>query len=54
MTPAAVETLQGGIQDVTIPTLVIAGSKDTLTSYEEVVEPIHAALTQSERAFVDH
>ena len=49
MTPAAVETLQGGIQDVTIPTLVIAGSKDTLTSYEEVVEPIHAALTQSEK-----
>jgi predicted dienelactone hydrolase len=49
MTPAALETLQGGIETVSIPTLVMAGSKDTLTSYEDVVAPIYESLTQDSK-----
>lgn len=49
MTPAALETLIGGIASVSVPTMVLGGSKDTLTSMEMTVNPIFNKLTSSSR-----
>ena len=49
MTPAALETLMGGIESVSVPTMVLGGNKDTLTPMETVVTPIFDRLTAASR-----
>lgn len=49
MTPAALETLIGGIESVSVPTMVLGGNKDTLTPMDTVVTPIFDRLTAASR-----
>lgn len=49
MTPAALETLIGGIETVSVPMMVLGGSKDTLTPMGTVVTPIFEHLQSSSR-----
>jgi predicted dienelactone hydrolase len=51
MTPAALETLIGGVGTMTMPTLVFGGEYDTLTPINSVVKPIYESLTQENRNF---
>ena len=41
MTPAALETLIGGINSITVPTLVLSGEYDTLTPAAPLVDAIY-------------
>lgn len=49
LTPAAIETLIGGIDKINTPTIIFAGEYDTLTPAETVVRGIYEALTQEEK-----
>jgi len=44
MTPAAFETLIGGIETITVPTLVLAGEYDTLTPADPLVDAIFSSI----------
>lgn len=44
MTPAALETLIGGIDTITVPTLVLAGEYDTLTPANPLVDAIYNSI----------
>ena len=49
LTPAAIETLIGGIETIETPTLIFAGEYDTLTPADTVVRGIYDYLTQEEK-----
>jgi predicted dienelactone hydrolase len=50
MAPAGYEVLVGGYAEIAVPTLVLGGSRDTLTTMADQVEPAYAALSVPERA----
>lgn len=50
MAPAGYEALIGGLPDITAPSLVLGGSRDTLTTWEGEVYPIYADLQAHPRA----
>ncbi len=49
MAPAGYEALIGGLPDIAVPTLVFGGDRDTLTTMDDQVRPIHAALATEPR-----
>ena len=50
MAPAGFEVVTGGLPEISVPTLVWGGSRDTLTSMEVEVGPIYEGLAVSPRA----
>lgn len=49
MAPAGYEALLGGLADIAVPTMVLGGTADTLTTLDEQVVPLYAGLTVSPR-----
>ncbi|NOY24472.1 MAG: hypothetical protein GXP62_01230, partial [Oligoflexia bacterium] len=50
MAPAAYETLRSGLPSIALPTLILAGSMDTVTPWDSVVKPIWQDLSADPRA----
>ena len=53
MTPAGVSTLYPSLENINVPTLVWAGTKDDLTTVNEVVRPIYDALPADKKYWVN-
>ena len=51
MTPAALETLIGGIESISVPTLVLSGEYDTLTPADPLVDAIYANIGTTEKNY---
>ncbi len=51
MTPAALESLLGGIEDISVPTLVLGGEYDTLTPVEPLVQTIFDMIGTERKHF---
>ena len=47
MTPAALETLLGGLESITVPTLILGGEYDTLTPVDPLVQTIYDRLSSN-------
>lgn len=50
LTPAGWEVLVGGLDDIAVPTLVMGGGRDTLTTMDDMVAPMAAGLAVEPRA----
>jgi predicted dienelactone hydrolase len=49
MAPAGYEALLGGLEQIAVPTLVLGGDRDSLTSMDEQVGPLYEGLAVSPR-----
>ncbi len=49
MAPAGYEALLGGLEQIHVPTLVLGGDRDTLTTMEEQVTPLYEGLVHTPR-----